>query len=61
MIAPADQALLRENAYLKARNAQLQDEVLALTAESSRLQQSLERLHGRKADVRAPNPLGGGQ
>jgi cell division protein FtsB len=62
MSGPAlDAGLLRENAYLKARNAQLQDEVVALTAEAARLQQSLERLHGRRVDLSAPNPLRGGQ
>ena len=61
MNGPTDEGLLRENAYLKARNAQLQDEVVALTAEAARLQQTLERLHGRRADLKSPNPLGGGQ
>lgn len=35
MNGPTDEGLLRENAYLKARNAQLQDEVVALTAGQS--------------------------
>lgn len=52
--------LVRENAYLKARIAQLQSEVTDLTAEAERLRQELERLHGRALRAR-PNPLGGGQ
>lgn len=52
--------LERENAYLRQRNAQLQDDVLALGAETGRLRQMLERLHGRSVAT-APNPLGGGQ
>jgi hypothetical protein len=50
----------RENAYLRQRVAQLQDDVTAITAEAVRLGQILERLHGRTAQ-HAPNPLGGGQ
>lgn len=41
--------LTRENAYLKLRNAQLQGDVTALSAETARLQQIVERLHGRPA------------
>lgn len=41
------QAMARENAYLKQRNAQLQDDVAALGAEGERLRQIVERLHGR--------------
>ncbi len=52
--------LIRENAYLKQRNAQLQDDVVALGAETERLRQMLERLHGRMAG-HVPNPLSGGQ
>ena len=52
--------LTRENAYLLQRNAQLQEDVIALTAEANRLRQAAERLQGRR-DARAPNPLGGGQ
>lgn len=52
--------LSRENRYLKDRNAQLQSDVTALAAESQRLREELERLHGRRAAHR-PNPLNGGQ
>jgi hypothetical protein len=44
--------VLRENAYLKRRNAQLQSEILDLMAENTRLRQIQDRLHGRK-----PGPL----
>jgi outer membrane murein-binding lipoprotein Lpp len=54
------EGLLRENAYLKARVAQLQSDVADLNAEIDRLRQERERLQGRRA-ARAPNPLGGGQ
>lgn len=56
----AAEAQARENAYLKQRNAQLQDDVSALTAETHRLQQIVERLHGR-TPAAPPNPLSGGQ
>jgi hypothetical protein len=52
---------VRENAYLRQRNAQLQDDITALSAEAERLRQVVERLHGRTAAARAPNPLSGGQ
>ena len=52
--------LLRENTYLKARVAQLQNDVIDLSAEVDRLRQERERLQGRR-DARAPNPLGSGQ
>jgi hypothetical protein len=52
--------LARENAYLRQRVAQLQDDVTAITAEAERLRQIVERLHGRTA-LRPPNPLSGGQ
>ena len=52
--------LTRENDYLKQRNAQLQGDVAAISAEAERLRQILERLNGRSA-ARAPSPLGGGQ
>jgi hypothetical protein len=55
-----DEALSRQNAYLRLRVAQLQDDVSAITAEAERLRQTLERLHGRTTRL-APNPLGGGQ
>jgi predicted nuclease with TOPRIM domain len=41
--------LERENAYLKLRCAQLQDDVTDLSSQLSRLQQEVERLHGRTA------------
>jgi cell division protein FtsB len=50
----------RENAYLKARIAQLEGDVTDLTAENLRLAEERERLHARRA-ARAPDPLGGGQ
>ena len=56
--APAD--LVRENAYLKSRIAQLQSDMADVAAEANRLRQELERLHGRRA-ARPPNPLGSGQ
>ena len=54
------EALARENAYLRQRNAQLQEDLVALGAEVERLRQIVERLHGRTA-ARPPNPLSGGQ
>lgn len=57
--APAD-ALLRENAYLRQRNAQLQTDVSELTSELDRLRQMMDRLYGRQA-TRRPDPLSGGQ
>lgn len=56
--APAD--LIRENAYLKSRIAQLQSDMADATAEATRLRQEVERLHGRRT-ARPPNPLGSGQ
>jgi len=56
----ADLSLTRENAYLRQRNAQLQDDLVAVTAEAERLRQVVERLHGRTAAAR-PDPLSGGQ
>jgi hypothetical protein len=50
----------RENAYLRQRNAQLQDDLTALGAEVERLRQMVERLHGR-TPTRRPDPLSGGQ
>lgn len=60
MIEPTHQALTRENAYLKARLAQLEADVTDLSAELDRLRQERERLHGRRI-ARAPSPLGSGQ
>jgi len=55
-----DQALRRENDYLKRRNAQLQDDVTSLGGQVLRMQQELERLNGRRA-MTPPDPLSGGQ
>ena len=52
--------LQRENAYLKARVAQLEDDVVDLTAEATRLRQVLDTTLARRAATR-PNPLSGGQ
>ena len=54
------EAQARENAYLRERNAQLQADLTAVSAEAERLRQILERLHGR-ASRQAPSPLSGGQ
>ncbi|PIB92118.1 hypothetical protein [Caulobacter sp. FWC2] len=54
------QALRRENAYLKSRNAQLQGDVTSLSGQVLRMQQELERLRGRHSG-HAPDPLVGGQ
>jgi len=53
--------LTRENGYLKQRNAQLQEDITALGAETERLRQIVERLHGRTPTATRPNPLSGGQ
>ena len=45
--------LERQNAYLKLRCAQLQDDVMSLDSQVIRLQQELERLRGRRADTLA--------
>jgi hypothetical protein len=56
-VAPApDERLMQENAFLRRRNALLQDDITALTAEANRLHQLVQRLHGRLAI----NPPGGG-
>lgn len=52
--------LRRENAYLKARCAQLQGDVEDLGAEVERLRQNLERL-SQRATTHRPDPLSGGQ
>jgi outer membrane murein-binding lipoprotein Lpp len=41
------QKLRRENDYLKLRVAELQGDVTDLNSQVTRLQQALERLHGR--------------
>ena len=43
------QKLLRENAYLKLRCAQLQDDVTDISSQLARSQQALERVHGARA------------
>lgn len=52
--------LQRENSYLKARVAQLEDDVTDLNAEVTRLRQVLDSTVARRAAAR-PNPLSGGQ
>jgi prefoldin subunit 5 len=47
MTEPTLESLTRENAYLRQRNAQLQEDLTALGAEAERLRQIVERLHGR--------------
>ena len=51
--------LLRENAYLKQRNAQLQSDILDLSAEAERLRRLNDRLHGRTAVTNPDAPAGG--
>ncbi len=53
------QQLRRENDYLKARCAQLQDDVTDLGAQLERMQQQA-RPAGAKSQT-PPNPLAGGQ
>lgn len=55
-----DERLTRENVYLRQRNAQLQEDVVAVSAEAERLRQVVERMHGR-TPAQPANPLGGGQ
>lgn len=52
--------LQRENSYLKARVAQLEDDIVDLGAEATRLRQILDTTLARRAAAR-PNPLSGGQ
>ena len=54
------EALKRENAYLKQRNAQLQSDLTDIGAEVTRLTGILEQTAARRAEHR-PNPLSGGQ
>ena len=54
------QNLRRENAYLKARCAQLQDDVISTSSELERLRGRFENAMGRRG-LSAPNPLNGGQ
>lgn len=48
--------LERQNAYLKLRCAQLQEDVANLDAHVIRLTQELERLRGRRADPPGSRP-----
>jgi hypothetical protein len=52
--------LERENAYLKLRLAQVESDLVDLSAQNLRLQEERERTHARRA-ARPPNPLGSGQ
>ena len=61
MTALEAEALQRENAYLKSRVAQLQDDVGDLSAEVERLRQRLEHASAARVAARPPNPLGGGR
>jgi predicted nucleic acid-binding Zn-ribbon protein len=54
------EALEQENAYLKLRLAQLESDLVDVSAENGRLREERERTHARRA-ARPPNPLGGGQ
>jgi hypothetical protein len=56
----ADETLVRENAYLRQQNAQLQRDLTAAIADADRLRQIAERVYGRTAP-RPPNPIGDGQ
>jgi hypothetical protein len=55
-----EQELRRENAYLKKRCAQLQDDVTDLGAENLRIRQEMERMAGSRTGWK-PDPLSGGQ
>jgi hypothetical protein len=57
---PAVPNLERENAYLRARVAQLQADLTDVDAEVHRLRQELERRYALR-QAAAPNPLGSGQ
>jgi outer membrane murein-binding lipoprotein Lpp len=46
----------RQNAYLKQRCAQLQEDVTNLNAQVIRLQQELERLRGQRATLAGSRP-----
>lgn len=56
--------MVRQNDYLKLRNAQLQEDVAGLSAENERLRQELERVVGRRTlrlagEAAAATPLTG--
>lgn len=48
--------VMRQNEYLKLRNAQLQRDVTSLEAEAGRLRQELER-RGARTLAGVPDPL----
>jgi FtsZ-binding cell division protein ZapB len=52
--------LVRENASLRQRNAELQDDIGALVAEADRLRQIVEGLHEHRSEP-APSPVEGGR
>ena len=51
--------LVRQNAYLKQRNTQLEGDVLDLSAQVTRLQHQNEHFSARR--IKRPDPLAGGQ
>jgi cell division protein FtsB len=60
-VTPAEEdALRRENAYLKTRVATLQADVGDLNSEIERMRQRLEHASAARRATQ-PNPLGGGQ
>jgi hypothetical protein len=60
MTESAPAVLIRQNAYLKQRCAQLEADATDMQAQINRLTQQLERAGERRAGGR-PNPLSGGQ
>lgn len=52
-------ALVRQNAYLKLRNAELEGDVVDLSAQVTRLQHQNEHFSARR--IKRPDPLSGGQ
>ena len=60
MVERTNAELERENLYLKARVAQLQNDLTDVSADNARLREERERLHARRT-ARPPNPLGSGQ
>ena len=53
--------ILRENAYLMRRCAQLQDDVTDLSAALDRARRQLERVDAGRRSGGAPSPLSGGR
>jgi hypothetical protein len=49
----------RENEYLKLRNAQLQRDIVEISADSQRLRQELERRGGLNRAIKAADPTAG--